>query len=144
MNERWHNRLPRPIAFVLSGGANLGSIQIGMLKALQRASIYPDIVVGTSVGALNGAVIANYGMDEAIPRLEMIWRDLRREDIFPGGVFAQAVALLRSRLNLHHQDKLGELINQLLSVTRFEQLTIAFGRYGNRVNDPSTHAFCTG
>src|SRR5918994_5836331 len=42
-------------AFVLSGGASLGSIQVGMLLALAEAGIAPDMIVGTSVGAVNGA-----------------------------------------------------------------------------------------
>ena len=45
----------RPDAFVLSGGGNLGAIQVGMLKALTERDIVPDVVLGCSVGALNGA-----------------------------------------------------------------------------------------
>src|SRR5204863_8352717 len=45
-------------AFVLSGGASLGSIQVGMLEALYERGIEPDLIVGTSAGALNGAFIA--------------------------------------------------------------------------------------
>lgn len=59
MRQQWQHQLPRPVAFVLSGGANLGAVQIGMLRALSVAGIYPDIVVGTSVGALNGVAIAH-------------------------------------------------------------------------------------
>jgi len=67
-------------AFVLSGGANLGAAQVGMLTALQEAGIRPDLVVGTSVGALNGAwVAANAPLDE----LGDLWRSLRRGDVFP-------------------------------------------------------------
>lgn len=42
-------------AFVLSGGASLGSIQVGMLLAIAETGVVPDLIVGTSVGALNGA-----------------------------------------------------------------------------------------
>lgn len=45
-------------AFVLSGGANLGAAQAGMLAALDEAGVRPDLVVGASVGAVNGAWIA--------------------------------------------------------------------------------------
>src|SRR4051812_15591087 len=45
-------------AFVLSGGASLGSIQVGMLEALYERGIEPPVIVGTSAGALNGAFIA--------------------------------------------------------------------------------------
>src|SRR6266571_639172 len=46
------------IAVVLSGGGNRGVAQVGMLRALVEAGIRPDVVVGTSVGALNGAAFA--------------------------------------------------------------------------------------
>ena len=50
-------RTPRT-AFVLSGGGNLGALQVGMLKALAEHEIVPDLVLGCSVGALNGAAYA--------------------------------------------------------------------------------------
>jgi NTE family protein len=50
--------LPRPVGYVLGGGASLGAIQIGMLQTLGERDIPPDIVAGTSVGSLNGAVLA--------------------------------------------------------------------------------------
>ena len=46
-------------AFVLSGGASLGAIQVGMLRALYERGIAPDLIVGTSAGAMNGAFIAS-------------------------------------------------------------------------------------
>jgi NTE family protein len=49
---------PRMTAFVLSGGASLGAVQAGMLRALYEREVAPDLIVGTSVGALNGAFIA--------------------------------------------------------------------------------------
>ena len=67
-------------AFVLSGGASLGSIQAGMATALAEANIQPDLIVGSSVGAINGAMLAS-----AKPASELadIWRGLRRTDLFP-------------------------------------------------------------
>ncbi len=50
--------LPRPVGYVLGGGASLGAIQVGMLQALSEFEVTPDLVAGTSVGSLNGAVIA--------------------------------------------------------------------------------------
>src|SRR5213596_825375 len=46
-------------AFVLSGGASLGALQVGMLEALYERGITPDFLVGTSVGALNAAFVAS-------------------------------------------------------------------------------------
>jgi NTE family protein len=67
-------------AFVLSGGASLGSIQVGMAAALEEEGIRPDLIIGTSVGAINGAWLAGGLQAE---RLASIWRGLRRSDLFP-------------------------------------------------------------
>ncbi|RMG96235.1 MAG: patatin-like phospholipase family protein [Chloroflexi bacterium] len=126
-NGRWHNLLPRPIAFVLSGGAALGAIQVGMLKSLLAAGLMPDLLVGTSVGALNGAVIADHGMIEGTHLLEEVWENLSREMIFPGGRIAQARHLLSTKLSIFPNDNLTELICRTLSVTEFEALHLPFG-----------------
>jgi hypothetical protein len=56
---------PGPVTFVLSGGASLGAIQVGMLRALVDRGIVPDTIVATSVGAINGAFIASHGPTSA-------------------------------------------------------------------------------
>src|SRR3981189_1056372 len=70
-------------AFVLAGGCSLGAVQVGMLKALSRLHVVPDLIVGASVGAINAAYFAADPSDEGLARLERIWRRLRRPDIFP-------------------------------------------------------------
>ncbi len=67
-------------AFVFSGGASLGAIQVGMAQALEAAGIRPDMVVGTSVGAVNAAWFAGGGSAE---ELADIWRGTERADLFP-------------------------------------------------------------
>ena len=77
------NTRPRT-AFVLSGGASLAAAQIGMLQALYEHQIEPDLLVGTSAGALNAAFIASRPQTPKTARkLARIWSDLRREDVFP-------------------------------------------------------------
>ena len=76
---------PRPLALVLSGGAALGAVQVGMLRALAEAGVRPDLIVGTSIGALNGAFIAHRGLTLArVDELAALWRRLRAADIFTG------------------------------------------------------------
>ena len=75
---------PRQTAFVLSGGASLGALQVGMLEALYERGVTPDFLVATSVGALNAAFVASRPQTPATAReLGRIWRCLGREDIFP-------------------------------------------------------------
>jgi NTE family protein len=71
-------------AFVLSGGASLGAAQVGMLEALYEHGIAPDLLVGTSAGALNAAFVASRPQTVATAReLGRVWRGLQREDVFP-------------------------------------------------------------
>jgi NTE family protein len=71
-------------AFVLSGGASLGALQVGMLHALYERGVVPDLLVATSVGALNAAFVASRPQTVTTAReLGRVWRNLEREDIFP-------------------------------------------------------------
>ena len=82
-------------AFVLSGGANLGAEQAGMLEALLEAGIVPDLLVGTSIGAANAAYIA---ADPSVGRardLATLWRGVRPRDVFPINPIRIARAVLR-------------------------------------------------
>ena len=70
-------------AFVLAGGGSFGAIQVGMMHSLAKHGVTPDMVVGSSVGALNGAYYAGDPTLKGVLQLEKIWRALRREDVFP-------------------------------------------------------------
>ena len=72
------------VAFVMSGGAGLGSVQAGMLQALYERGIRPDVIVGTSVGAINGAYVASRPQTRATAdELAEVWRGVRRQEVFP-------------------------------------------------------------
>lgn len=73
----------RKTAFVLAGGGSFGAIQVGMLQSLAAHGISADMVVGSSVGALNGAFYAGDPSVQGMARLADIWRGLRRNDVFP-------------------------------------------------------------
>ena len=70
-------------ALVLAGGGSFGAIQVGMLRELVAFGIRPDLVVGSSVGALNGAYFAGDPSPAGVARLEEIWCGLKRKDVFP-------------------------------------------------------------
>jgi NTE family protein len=71
------------IVFVLSGGGNLGAVQVGMLYALLEAGIRPDAIVGTSIGALNGAFVAGHSDLAGVEELAELWASVRRHEVFP-------------------------------------------------------------
>jgi NTE family protein len=91
--------LPRPVGFVLGGGGSLGAIQVGMLQALAEQHVVPDLVVGTSVGSLNGAVVA-LDPTGAATRLRNVWPKITRQMVFPGGPLAQVRTLQQGRTHL--------------------------------------------
>ena len=70
-------------AFVLSGGSSLGAVQAGMVDVLVGAGIEPDLIVGSSVGALNGAWLASHPGADGAKLLCEVWLSVRRRDIFP-------------------------------------------------------------
>lgn len=70
-------------AFVFAGGGSFGAIQVGMLHSLAAHGITADMVVGCSVGALNGAFYAGDPTLDGVERLGVIWRALQRHDVFP-------------------------------------------------------------
>ncbi|MEO6984280.1 MAG: patatin-like phospholipase family protein [Paralcaligenes sp.] len=84
-------------ALVLSGGGSLGAVQVGMLQALSRTDLSPDMVIGASVGALNGAVFAEDPTPAGADRLAELWRGLRRKDVFPLTLLAGLRPLLFAR-----------------------------------------------
>lgn len=71
-------------AFVLSGGGSLGAVQVGMLQALTARRVSPDVLIGTSAGALNVGYLGSHGVSAtSLAKLESIWTSLRRRDVFP-------------------------------------------------------------
>jgi NTE family protein len=119
--------LPRPVGFVLGGGGSLGAVQVGMLQALAEQGVVPDLVVGTSVGALNGAVV---GLDPrgAASRLRRIWPRITRPMVFPGGPLAQARTLRQGRTYLFPNIGLRAVITGYLHADMtFAELALPFG-----------------
>lgn len=74
---------PATTAFVFAGGGSLGAIQVGMMQALVGHGVTADMVVGSSVGSMNGAYYAGDPTLQGVKQLAAIWRGLRRSDVFP-------------------------------------------------------------
>jgi len=112
-------------AFVLSGGGSLGSVQVGMLLALAQDGIEPDLVVGTSVGAVNAAWVAGRpGLDGA-RELAEIWRGVERDDVFPADPVVGLRGLLGRSDHLVSSDALRSLLERHLTFDRLEDAPVA-------------------
>lgn len=108
-------------AFVFAGGSSLGAIQVGMLKALVAHGMTADMVVGSSVGAINAAYFAGDPTPAGVARLEEIWRGMRRADVFPSHPIGSLFALFSQRGYVVDSAGLGRLLERHLPYKRLEQ-----------------------
>jgi NTE family protein len=70
------------VALVLQGGGALGAYQAGVYQAMHEHGLTPDWVVGTSIGAINGAIIAGNDRAECVSQLKRFWDTVAQEDLF--------------------------------------------------------------
>ena len=110
-------------AFVLAGGGSLGAIQVGMLRELVAHGLKADLVVGSSVGALNGAYFAGDPTPAGVARMENIWCGLRRQDVFPV-TFRRLVGTLFASASLVDSGSLRALIERHLPYQALEDAAI--------------------
>jgi len=110
-------------AFVLAGGASYAATQVGMLRELVAQGVKPDIVVGSSVGALNGAYFAGDPTAAGVARLEGIWCGLKRRDVFPV-TLRRLVGLLFDSTALVDSHGLRRLIERHLPYRTLEDAAI--------------------
>jgi NTE family protein len=136
--------LPHPVAFVLGGGGSLGAVQVGMLQALTAAGIFPDLVIGTSVGSLNGSVVAS-DPHNAASRLSRIWPRITRRMVFPGGPLAQIRTLQHERTHLFPNTGVQSVINTYLHTeATFADLALPFGAVTTDVTTAAPHVISQG
>lgn len=123
---RRRGSVPRT-AFVLSGGGNLGALQVGMLRALLEHRIVPDIILGCSVGALNGAGVAADPSLAMVGRLQDLWLGLEDGDVLPAGLLPTTVQLARKGVAVHGNEGLRKVIEDVLPPgATFEDLQVPF------------------
>jgi NTE family protein len=112
-------------AFVLSGGAALGAIQAGMLRALYEREIRPDLVVGTSVGAINAAFTASRPqVPDTAGKLAEIWRWIGRGDVFPLNPVTGFLGFFGARDHLVPDASLRRLLEEHLEFERLQDAAI--------------------
>jgi NTE family protein len=132
------------VAFVLGGGGVLGAHEVGMLQALAEAGIRPDLVLGTSVGALNGVFVAAHAdPGAAVPRLAAVWRDGVAAEAFRGSLFGRVRTLARSGTHLHANEPLRRLLEDL-PVQRIEDLALPFQCVAASIERAAAHWFTSG
>jgi NTE family protein len=131
-------------AFVLGGGGMLGAAEVGMLQALAEHGVEPELVLGTSVGAINGAAYACDPGRPAAERLAEMWAELGSSDVFGGNVVSQVATLARSGTHLYGNEALRALLATHLTVGRIEDLAVPFQCVAACVERAAAHWFTSG
>lgn len=111
-------------ALVFAGGGSLGANQVGMLRALVENGIVPDLLVGSSVGAVNAAYFAgNPGM-EGVQQLTDIWRSLQRDEVFRFSLFGGIRGLLGRSSHLFDAGALTAFLKRHLNYHDFNEARV--------------------
>jgi NTE family protein len=133
------------IAFVLGGGGVLGAVEVGMLQALMEMGVRPDIVVGTSVGALNGALVAHDPRPEVVVVLRAMWQTAFSDRrVYRDGPMRQLRRAARTGTHLHSSEGLRSALQRALGDARFEDLPVHFECCAASIERAAEHWFTTG
>lgn len=134
------------VAFAFSGGGPLGAMQVGALKALFEFGVTPQIVVGTSVGALNATWTAFDPTPEGAAGLEKLWLGLAEADLFPGGRFKASWArfLVRGNRVFDNSGIRRLVVSRLGEDVRFEDAQIPLGMVATELEHGDEELFTSG
>jgi NTE family protein len=131
-------------AFVLGGGGVLGAAEVGMLRALLERGIKPDLVIGTSVGAVNGAAVAADPSEAVTRRLADLWASPATKEIY-GDSYARQIGRFATRTHLHSPAPLRRMLSRELGAdTTFADLPVAFQCCAASIERAAEHWFATG
>ena len=138
------NGKPYEVAFVLGGGGILGAHEVGMLQALAERSIVPDVVLGTSVGAINGALFASDPTLAGVERLSRLWVQARLGEVTAGTLLRRVSTLARTGTHLQSLSDVRQQLAQSVPVPRIEQLQIPFQCVAASIERAAEHWFTEG
>jgi NTE family protein len=131
-------------AFVLGGGGRLGAAEVGMLRALADAGVRPDLVLGTSIGAVNGVAIAADPGADGVAHLRSLWTEVDHSGVFGGSLVDRIRHLARTRTSLHSNEPLRRLLERALDVRRFDELAVPFQCVAACIETADAHWFADG
>jgi NTE family protein len=112
-----------------------------MLRALAECSVEPDIVLGTSVGAINGAFFAADPTRAGIERLAGLWRETNRSELSAGTMLRRVTTLARSGTHLRSIEEVRQRLVEVLPVQRVEELAVPFQCVAASIERAAEHWF---
>ncbi|GAA4592657.1 patatin-like phospholipase family protein [Actinoplanes octamycinicus] len=133
-----------PVAFVLGGGGVLGAVEVGMLRALFRAGFRPDLVVGTSIGAVNGALVSAEPGEAVTDRLVRLWMSPEAAAVY-GDSIGRQMRRFAARTHLHSPLPLRRLLEgELGEGVTFADLKVPFHCCAASIERAAEHWFDSG
>ncbi|MCC2032863.1 patatin-like phospholipase family protein [Microbacterium allomyrinae] len=133
------------VAFVLGGGGVRGAVEIGMVRALLESGIRPDVVTGTSIGAINGALVASDPTPAVVERLMDAWTSPEANAVYGDSLFAQFTRLVKTKTHLNSPRPLRSLLERALGAdTRFEDLPVRLRVVAACIERAAEHVFESG
>jgi NTE family protein len=138
------DQAPYRTAFVLGGGGILGSHEVGMLRALAESSIEPDLILGTSVGAINGALFAAAPNLEGVRRMARLWSESNVTGVSTASVLRGITTLARTGTHVQPLDQVRRRLTEVLPVQRVEDLEIPFQCVAASIERAAEHWFTEG
>jgi NTE family protein len=132
-------------AFVLGGGGKWGAVEVGMLQALDEAGIVPDLVLGTSIGAFNGSVVASTPGSEGVESLTKLWEEIADSDLLKGDFFDRVKSVATMQPAIQSPAAIRSLLESVHGVdARIEDLTLPFQCVAAHIENASEHWFKDG
>ena len=134
-----------PVGFVLGGGGIRGAVEIGMIKALLEAGIRPDVIAGTSIGAINGAQVAADPTLTVVDTLMHAWTSPEANAVYGDSLRAQAWRLIKTKTHLNSPAPLQRILERSLGAdTRFEDLAVPLRVVAASIERAAEHVFDSG
>ncbi len=134
----------RKTAWVLGGGGLRGATEVGMAKALVTRGVSPDLIVGTSIGALNGVVLASAPVEESVQRLTRMWEQMEASSLFGESMFRRIRHLLDHWTHFHTNEPLKKLIEQWVPYSKLEEAHIEMQTCAACIETSTEHWFTEG
>jgi NTE family protein len=134
----------RMVAWVLGGGGFRGATEVGMARALAASQIEPDLIVGTSIGSLNAAVLASGPITQSVDRLTEMWEQMRASSVFGDSMLKRVRNLFNHWTHFHSNDPLRHLVDEWVPFANLEDAHLPVQTCAACIETSSEHWFAAG
>lgn len=125
MSSSLVDSLPGPVGFVFGGGGSLGAMQVGMLQAVSEHGVHAGIVTGTSIGAINGAIVAVDPIGAPHP-LSHVWSEITTKLVLPGGLASRLKTWVTGKNHVFTTTAIDALFEREIGDELIENLAIPY------------------